>query len=182
MSDELYISTYLGNRFYPFSGRIEAVEIEDIAHGLAFQCRFNGQTKAFYSVAQHSLLVASMLPTHLKLAGLLHDAAEAYVGDMVKPLKIYIPQYERIERQVGRVIHQVFGLENVDNIAIKRADLVMLATEKRDLMPNSTEPWKVIEGYPRMKERIKPMGPEEAKADFLKAFSVYASLYQEYIS
>ena len=176
MPHNIYISTYLGNRFYPFSGKIKDIHIEDIAHGLAYQCRFNGQTCAFYSVAQHSLLVANMLPGHLKLAGLLHDASEAYVGDMVKPLKIFMPQYERFERQVAETINQFFGLEHIDHVAIKRADIVMLATEKRDLMPNSTEPWKMIEGYPRLKETISPMQPEEAKAKFLEAFERYSRL------
>ena len=59
---KLYVSTYLGNRFYPLEPRIDDVAIEDIAHGLAYQCRFNGQTSAFYSVAQHSLIVAALVP------------------------------------------------------------------------------------------------------------------------
>ena len=71
-----YVSTFLGNRFYPLVPCIDHVAIEDIAHGLAYQCRFNGQTSQFYSVAQHSLIVASLVPTNLRLAALLHDAAE----------------------------------------------------------------------------------------------------------
>ena len=176
MSRGAYISTYLGNRFYPLSGKIESVNIEDIAHGLAYQCRFNGQTSAFYSVAQHSLLVAGMLPDSLKLVGLLHDAAEAYIGDMVKPLKPFIPEYQNIEKQVSREISRFFNLEDLSYPEIKEADLILLATEKRDLMPNSTEPWKAIIGYSALGERIISMHPEEAKAEFLAAFLRYSKL------
>ena len=75
-AETTYISTYLGNRFWPTEPRIDRIDIEDIAHGLAYQCRFNGQTSAFYSVAQHSIMVASILPPHLHKAALLHDAVE----------------------------------------------------------------------------------------------------------
>ena len=74
MTKTTYVSTYLGNRFYPLEPRIDKVAIEDIAHGLAFQCRFNGQTCDFYSVAQHSLIVADLVPESHRLAALLHDA------------------------------------------------------------------------------------------------------------
>ena len=83
----LYVSTYTGKQFFPLDPQQDQVDIEDIAHGLAYQCRFNGQTRYFYSVAQHSLIVAGLVPKRLYLAALLHDAAEAYMGDMVKPLK-----------------------------------------------------------------------------------------------
>ena len=176
MPDDTHISTYLGNRFDPLSGKIESIHIEDIAHGLAYQCRFNGQTNAFYSVAQHSLLVAEMLPDSLKLAGLLHDAAEAYIGDMVKPLKRFIPEYQNIEKQVTGEIRRFFHLEDISYPEIKEADMILLATEKRDLMPNSTEPWKAIMGYSALDNRIIPMHPEEAKAEFLAAFLRYSKL------
>ena len=84
--------------------RIDKVAIEDIAHGLAFQCRFNGQTCDFYSVAQHSLIVADLVPESHRLAALLHDAAEAYLGDMVKPLKVLMPEFSGIEDKVTALI------------------------------------------------------------------------------
>ena len=87
MSLNIFISTFLGNRFYPQNPCVEDIDIEDIAHGLAYTCRFNGQSTAFYSVAQHSLMVADLVADELKLEALMHDAAEAYLGDVVKPLK-----------------------------------------------------------------------------------------------
>ncbi|MFA5241558.1 MAG: phosphohydrolase [Sulfuricella sp.] len=172
----LYVSTYLGNRFYPLEPRIVDVAIEDIAHGLSYQCRFNGQTSAFYSVAQHSLIVASLVPDELKFAALLHDAAEAYLGDMVKPLKVLLPSFSQIEDSVTQIIGQRFGVNLSHNPAIKRADLISLATEKRDLMPYSAEPWSYLEGVKPCHEIIRPMPPEEAKQAFLQQFEILSQI------
>ena len=172
-----YVSTYLGNRFYPAAPRIEDVHIEDIAHGLAFQCRFNGQTRSFYSVAQHSLFVAALVPTRLKLAALLHDAAEAYLGDMVKPLKALFPEFSKLEESVTDLIGERFGVTGFDAPAIKRADLIALATEKRDLMPHSSEPWAALAGVTPVPARIVPMGPQEAKTAFLEHFAAFGGAH-----
>jgi hypothetical protein len=167
---KLYVSTYLGNRFYPLEPRIDDVDIEDIAHGLAYQCRFNGQTSAFYSVAQHSLMVAALVPDELRFAALLHDAAEAYLGDMVKPLKVLLPAFSEIEDNVSRIIGERFRVDLNHNPIIKQADLVALATEKRDLMPYSVEEWANLIGVKPMAEAILPMAPDVAKREFMKEF------------
>jgi len=169
----VFVSTYRGHRFYPLAPCIDDVDIEDIAHGLAYQCRFNGQTSSFYSVAQHSLLVASIVPERLRLCALLHDAAEAYLGDIVKPLKLLVPQFSVIEKQVAAIISECFGAHELDHPSIKSADLVLLATEKRDLMPNSVEAWSSIVGVVPLKERIVALAPELAKADFLGAWEAW---------
>ena len=166
-----YVSTFLGNRFYPLEPRIDRVAIEDIAHGLAFQCRFNGQTQEFYSVAQHSLIVASLVPADLRLAALLHDAAEAYLGDMVKPLKVLLPAFGAIEDQVSAIIASSFGIDFSDYGPIKRADLIALATEKRDLMPHSAERWAYLDDIRALAERIVAMSPAQAKQEFLNEFT-----------
>lgn len=166
-----YISTFKGNRFYPAEPRISRIDIEDIAHGLAYQCRFNGQTAAFYSVAQHSIMVASVLPPALHKAALLHDAAEAYLGDIVKPLKPLLPGFAEIEAAVTRLIAQAFDVDfDTEHRAIKHADMVALATEKRDLMPNSTEGWSYLHGIDPLPQAIDPLPPAEAKAAFLTAW------------
>ncbi len=166
-----YVSTFSGNRFYPLVPRIDRVTIEDIAHGLAYQCRFNGQTSEFYSVAQHSLVVASLVPTDLRLAALLHDAAEAYLGDMVKPLKVLLPAFAAIEDQVSAIIADAFGIDFSDYAPIKRADLIALATEKRDLMPHSAERWAYLDDIRPLPQRIVAMSPGEAKHEFLREFA-----------
>ncbi len=166
----LYVSTYTGKQFFPLDSQQDQVDIEDIAHGLAYQCRFNGQTRYFYSVAQHSLIVAGLVPKRLYLAALLHDAAEAYMGDMVKPLKQLFPLFSSIETKVMATIAGRYGITDLENRAIKRADLIALAMEKRDLMPNSTEPWTSLKGITPSPARITPLSPPEAKALFLEAF------------
>lgn len=166
-----YVSTFSGNRFYPLEPRIDRVAIEDIAHGLAYQCRFNGQTREFYSVAQHSLVVASLVPPHLRLAALLHDGAEAYLGDMVKPLKVLLPAFAAIEDQVSAIIAAAFDIDFSNYEPIKRADLIALATEKRDLMPHSVERWAYLDDIRPLPERISTMSPGDAKQEFLREFA-----------
>lgn len=174
----LYVSTYLGNRFYPLEPRIDDVDIEDIAHGLAYQCRFNGQTSAFYSVAQHSLMVSALVPEELKFAALLHDAAEAYLGDMVKPLKVLLPEFAAIEDNVARIIGERFRVDLAHHPVIKRADLVALATEKRDLMPYSVEEWSYLDGVTSLARAIEPLVPEQAKMAFLREFERLFGLFR----
>ena len=165
-----YVSTFSGNRFYPLRPHIDRVAIEDIAHGLAYQCRFNGQTKTFYSIAQHSLIVAGLVPPPLRLAALLHDAAEAYLGDMVKPLKVLMPEFAALEDQVTAIIAATYGIDFSDYAPIKRADLIALATEKRDLMPHSAERWAYLDGIAPLPGIIVAMDPGEAKQCFLQRF------------
>lgn len=171
MTDSPYVSTFLGHRFFLTRPRIDDVAIEDIAHGLAYQCRFNGQTREFYSVAQHSLMVMQLVPAPLRLAALLHDAAEAYLGDMVKPLKNLFPEFTAIEARVMQIIGERFAvdLEHLDP-AIKVADLIALATEKRDLMPHSTEAWANLRDIRPLPESIRPLTPLDAKSAFLDSF------------
>jgi len=171
-----YVSTFLGNRFYLTRPHIDDVAIEDIAHGLAYQCRFNGQTNAFYSVAQHSLMVMDLVPPDHRFAALLHDAAEAYLGDMVKPLKNLFPEFSVIEARVMAIIGEKFGLDLTHlALSIKQADLVALATEKRDLMPHSTEPWSYLAEVEPLPHAIAPMSPEKAKEAFLVAYQRFSA-------
>ena len=76
--------TYTGRQFWPLDPRPEDICIRDIAHHLSLCCRFNGACRVHYSVAQHSVMVANILPAPLRFWGLMHDATEAYVGDMVR--------------------------------------------------------------------------------------------------
>ena len=166
-----YVSTFLGNRFFLTNPHIDDVAIEDIAHGLAYQCRFNGQTRTFYSVAQHSLMVMSLVPEEHRFSALLHDAAEAYLGDMVKPLKNLFPEFSLIEARVMEIIGHRFGLDLTHlDPSIKQADLIALATEKRDLMPHSVETWHYLHNIAPLPEIIQALSPQDAKTAFLEAF------------
>jgi hypothetical protein len=164
------VSTRSGRRVALLNPSPSQIVIGDIAHGLAHQCRFNGQTSKFYSVAQHSVLVASILPRELRLAGLLHDASEAYLGDVVQPLKDLLPEYQAIEENFCKVLGMRFGVNLQHNDAIRHADLVVLATERRDLMPMDMADWSSIAGITPMSRTIKPMPPEAASAQFMEMF------------
>ena len=164
------VSTKSGRRVALLNPSPSQIVIGDIAHGLAHQCRFNGQTSKFYSVAQHSVLVASILPRELRLAGLLHDASEAYLGDVVQPLKELLPDYQAIEAKFCEVLGMRFGVNLQHNDAIRHADLVVLATERRDLMPMDMADWSSIAGITPMSRTIKPMTPEAASAQFMEMF------------
>ena len=166
----LSITTHSGRQVNLLNPQYSQIDISDIAHGLAYQCRFNGQTSRFYSIAQHSLMVASILPDHLKLAGLLHDAAEAYVGDVVQPLKMLLPDYQAIENRFTQAIGQRFGVDLDHHPEIKQADLIALATEKRDLLPREKCTWNLLEGIRPLDRLTLPMTAEHAEEIFMRTF------------
>lgn len=133
-----WIETYSGRKFHPLDPRPEDVEIEDIAHSLAMQCRFNGHCRFFYSVAEHSVLVArhveSVAGREAALWALLHDAAEAYVTDVPRPIKPMLRGYGEIEGRVMAAIAQRFGLPAVMPREVKEADRRILTDEHYRVM------------------------------------------------
>lgn len=153
-------------------GNIQALKfnIEDIAHSLSNLCRFNGHTSEFYSVAQHSVLVSYIVPPEHALAALLHDAAEAYCGDVVSPLKALLPVYQAIHNDIERTIFLQLGLEYPAPACVRDADIVALATEVRDLMPNNPALWHNISDIEPHHEIIKPWTPETAKNCFMQRY------------
>ena len=101
-----YLSTYTGKKFYPYDPRPEQICIEDIAHGLSMLCRFAGQCRFFFSVAEHSIAVAHLLPANLKLFGLLHDASEAYLVDLPRPVKAGCRSTEQSRRTLSALLQR----------------------------------------------------------------------------
>ncbi|WP_313489016.1 phosphohydrolase [Stutzerimonas nitrititolerans] len=149
-----WILTRTGRRFDLLQPCPTQVFVLDIAHALAHLCRFSGHTSHHYSVAQHSLLVASIVPAEHQLAALLHDATEAYVGDMVRPLKALLPEYSAIENGIWLAICERFNLDPELPACIHEADMVALATERRDLMPEHGERWPCLEGVTPVPYRL----------------------------
>jgi len=166
-----WIHTVGGRPFFPERPNPMALKIEDIAHALANLCRFTGHTKEFYSVAQHSVLVAEACPARLRLAGLLHDASEAYTGDVATPIKHLLGQrFAMIEAAVQEAICTRFGLDSgvFDDDELVEADRRLLATEKRDLM--NKEPWPWHPMPEPLIDRIVPLTPGEAQGLFLNTW------------
>lgn len=153
----------------------DSIVLEDIAWGLSNICRFGGHTRRFYSVAQHSVLVSYNVPPHLRLVGLLHDAAEAYVGDVVGPLKQLLPDYKRIELRVETAIATRFRFTLPLAPEVKAADLRLLRTEQRDLTSGAGDVWKSCDAYEPLEHAIEPMPPEFAYAWFLQRYNEIAA-------
>lgn len=161
MSAQSFIVTRSGIEFSLSRPLPSMVRIEDIAWHLAFINRFCGATLRPISVAEHSLLVAEIaerelgLDVHGQFAALMHDAHEAYAGDMHTPGKRAIgTRWYEFEGRIENAVRSAFALHivaRVHSIALKRADLVALATEKRDLLPDGPTPWSTLQG-------IEPIG------------------------
>jgi len=145
------------------------ITIEDIAHGLSNICRFAGHSRRFYSVAQHSVIVSRIVPAEDAYAGLMHDAAEAVIGDMAKPLKDICPDFRVIEKRIEADLFPRFGVPMPLPASVKEADTVMLATEQRQLMRNRDD-WNYTRGRQPLDIEIPPMNPAEAKAAFLARY------------
>lgn len=169
-----WIMTSSGRPFWPLEPRVEDVRIEDIAHHLANLCRFTGAVKTFYSVAQHSVLVSQHYTWKVAaLFALLHDASEAYLVDVPRPVKHHrdFALYREAEAQLQTVIYEAFGLTGFDPpTSLHRVDRRMLRTEQRDLMPPPAfdEDRRDVEPFGFT---IRPVPPEVARSMFLSRFT-----------
>lgn len=182
-----WIQTYTGKQFWPLQPSPEDVCVEDIAHALSLVCRFNGHCRVFYSVAQHSILVADELMKRQVMVdaskvtkhngyrmALLHDAAEAYLGDQLRPIKQELDDFAARETALLRVIYEAMGVTQnylphfATETAIKHCDNVLLATEARDLMGPPPAEWVPLPDPLEM--AIEPWGPEKAEREWLAAW------------
>jgi uncharacterized protein len=179
-----WILTYTGRRFSPLAPRPEDVCIEDIAHALANKCRFTGHTQRFYSVAEHSVLVQSLVSPPYGLAALLHDAAEAYLPDIASPIKRsvfvdagkasgYSPPFAWVEAAVTKAIFEGLGygplLAAATSEVVKAADLKALWLEVHQLMSSSDGFSLTVEG-PANWQLPSRRDPVQAEEYFLNAF------------
>ena len=125
-----------GNYFDLQDPSASRFEVTDIAHALSNICRFTGHTKQFYSVAEHSVLCSYLVPHEDRMVALMHDAAEAFIGDVSSPLKKLLPDYKAIERGVEEHVFSTLGLPYPFPPSVKEADRIMLRLEQSELMRN----------------------------------------------
>lgn len=168
-----YVATYSGKSFDLKNPRPEDISIYDIAHALSMQCRFNGHTLHFYSVAEHCVRMSHMVSKEAALYGLLHDAAEAYMGDIVRPLKT--EDLKALENNIMQVIAGLFlplvDIEKGKKIfeEVKAADDRMLVTEATQIMSKN----QIAEYFPGVKPygfNLYCWGMYKAEVEFLDRF------------
>ena len=143
--------------------------LSDIAHALSNLCRFTGHTSQFYSVAEHSVHVSHLVPPAMALVALMHDAPEAFIGDVAKPLKELLPDYKRIEDRIEAAVFAHFNLPLPLPAAVKEADRVMLATEQAQAM-HSADIWRHTHGKKAAQIKLHFWSPDEAFRQFIWRF------------
>lgn len=167
-----WMATQSGKAFWPLDPRPEDICIEDIAHALSMICRFGGHVSRFYSVAEHSVFVSTIVPQEHALTALMHDATEAYMSDLIMPIKECMPGYKDAEDRLWRVIAVKFGLPNEMPPCVKQADISMLLAERRDLKPNGPDrPW-IVDGIGIEPACMNVLGlpPGDASKWFMERF------------
>jgi len=166
--------TYTGVVYRPFEPKAEDVRISDIAHALSMICRYGGMCRWYFSVAEHSVHVSHMVPPAFALEALLHDAAEAYVGDMIIPLKWSgkLDEFKRIEKLNELAVRIRFGLPHEESAIVKQADTDIRETEWTTLMqpipPDAEWKWP---GVIDPTVHLKLWCPEIAEQKFLERFN-----------
>jgi len=149
MNQPIWVETYRGRRLDLRDVHPADIDIEDIAHSLSRQCRFNGHCRFFYSVAHHSLAITQSLhdqgcSARIRLLGLLHDAQEAYIGDIITPVKRVMPELCALEDQIALAVRRRFfdrPPSGEEERIVKKADRQMLLNEAALLMPSKGGWW-----------------------------------------
>lgn len=143
-----WIQTYTGRQFWPLDPNVEDVDIVDIAHSLSMTCRYGGHVHQFYSVAEHCVLMSKAVAPEYATQAFMHDAGEAYLVDVPRPIKGNIPGFRDMENLILAVIFHKYdvlpwSMEELLAPAVKDADTRILLTERKVLLPNTRYPWEI---------------------------------------
>ena len=173
MANGFLMKTRSGRKVDPLNLKAEDVCLEDIAHALSNLCRFSGHVETFYSVAEHSIRVADIVPPAYKLQGLLHDATKAYLGDLIRPIKYQLPRYLEAEKVAWIVIAERFNIQPILHSSVKEADEIMLHTEAIHLMGDVSD-WEFKTKPLALKYDLAKtaMSPQHAKQLFIETFQM----------
>jgi uncharacterized protein len=172
-----YLQTVSGRWVNPFDPDPAQLDEGDIARALANQCRFGGHSRVFYSVAQHSVIVSELVEqrggdVEDAFAALMHDAGEAYLGDMPHPLKHRSPlgaAFKAAEEHLERAIRDRFSIK-ADVPEIKRTDRALLATERRAFSAEDWH-WPELDGVEPLDLEITALSPDEAAEAFARRYA-----------
>ena len=178
--DDAWMQTFSGGIFYPLDPRAEDVHIVDIAHALSMICRYGGHTDYFYSVAGHSVYMSEQVSDPAKPYALFHDASEAYVQDLISPIKRCVTGYKEAENEVARVILEAIGLPEPSEAILEEvhiADIRMLQTERRDLKKEPPLPY-AAKAYEPYEAKVPALGPIIMKQMFIKRAEVLGVEYR----
>jgi hypothetical protein len=165
-----WIQTAAGRQFWPMDPRPNEVFIDDIAHALSMLCRFGGHCLRFYSVAEHSVLLSRAARPEHKLWALLHDASEAYLVDVPRPIKPALHGYKVAEEKITCAIAVRFNLHLGLPDAVKALDRAILLDERAQNMAPTSEVWAIDEAPLGM--HLQFWDPARAKREFLSAFEL----------
>lgn len=164
-----WMQTSDGGQFWPLDPKPSEIRIEVIAHALAMQCRYAGHCIRFYSVAEHCVHMARAVSKPNKLWALLHDASEAYLTDVIRPLKPHLPGYYEAEKRVMDAVIDRFGLASVMPSEVKNADNRILVDERTQNMVQTPHEW-VSDGLEPLGVDLMFWPPDAAKMKFLSCF------------
>ncbi|MDP2665205.1 MAG: phosphohydrolase [bacterium] len=172
-----WIQTFTGKKFDPIDPDPALINIRDIAHALSNQCRYAGHTREFYSVAEHSVHVAQELERNnpkspaLWLAGLLHDAAEAYLTDLPRPIKKYVLSFSTFENRLLEVISKKYGFAYPFSPKVHFVDTSIILDEANALFnPEWVAEWELTKTHKPLGKPIWVLNPIEAEFRFLSEF------------
>ena len=151
--------TYTGKTYHFSDPKDEDIDIVDIAHALSLLCRYNGATEDFYSVAEHSVIVSRLVSPEFAFEGLMHDAAEAYCGDVISPLKRMLADYREVLRISEAAVERKFDLAGVPSYGeVTRADVLAYNMERAVLFPRQ---FPEYDGPPSIIRRLPPLQAEK---------------------
>lgn len=172
MAEQTHLTEIItsNGRYFDLADPENAIfHIEDIATALSNICRYAGHVPRFYSVAEHSVLMAMEMPAHLRFEALMHDAAEAYIGDVSRPLKYMLPDYKALEQRVETALRKQFGLPDTPSPEIKQFDMRMLAMEKEAVL-RCDDFWVSTEGIEPLNIQPHFWEPGTAASFFLDQY------------
>jgi hypothetical protein len=163
-----WMQTFTGRQFWPMDPRPDDIHIEDIAHALSMQCRYAGHCVRFYSVAEHCVLLSHVVSAPNRFWALMHDASEAYICDVIRPLKPSLTGYSAAEDRVMGAICRRYGMAAEMPREVKDADFRMLVDESQQNMAPCVTAWNLPPTGAGVLLHL--WSPEKAEQEFLARF------------